>query len=528
MRTKRCNTRVVAAAALAAAWSVTAGAQPVDANVPAGGAATAAPTSVKRAFAITTMPARPAVALQPGAVPIAVDVALLSALRADEPVRFALTADRELEGVVQRIERRSATRFSVFGRVADDADGYFILAVEDNVAAGIFESPVHGALHKLVHLGDGVSQIAPIDRRNAPECALPANAGAANRGAVQPAVSGAPSASARASERGGDGDEGGIAGGCPAPPENFDVIIAYTQAAAAEAGGTTAIQAVAQLAVDQANQAYDDSEIDPRMTLLFTKQVPYVESQDIYDDRDALADPTDNQLDALHDDRDEFGADFVCLFVAAVNNSNAAGVAFCTPTGPEEGFCVVLQSQAVSNISFAHEIGHLQGCAHDFGNAGVGCNETCYAYGWRFFGNSGSGWRTVMAYNNNAGDFTRIAKFSNPGVNHDGQPTGNDNNPCIVNENNARLINETALSRESWRSPRFDVWVEQGASAPRAGTHRYPWATVATGAANIYSGTRIPLVQPVLNIKSGSYDETLTISTPMTIRSCGGAATIGR
>ncbi|MFO0839873.1 MAG: M12 family metallo-peptidase [Phycisphaerae bacterium] len=477
------------------------------------------PAETKRPLAIAAMPARTAAMVLRNATPVSVDFAMLAALQPAERLALTVSPTVELAGVVQRIESRGNGRFSVFGRIDDDPDGYFILTVEDGVCAAIFDAPRRGEVHELRYLDDGLSQIARVERRGAPECGL------------RPDNAGKPAAAAHEKSPFDGVDvrsypHAALRGVCADPGERLDVIIAYTQLAKAQAGGTTAaIQAVAQNAVDTANQTYQASGINPRLFLLFTKQVPYNESANMIDDRDALADPNDNQMDQLHADRDEFGADVVCLFVGQV--SSDAGISFCTPNGATEGFCVVRQDQAVSNFSFAHEIGHLQGCAHDFANAGIGCNETCYAYGWRFFGNSGQGWRTVMAYDNNAGDYTRIGKFSSPNVFFDGQPTGNDNSPCIINENNVRNINNTALSRESWRMPKFDVWVESGAPAPWGGTWRFPLPTVALGVANVYAGTRTPILQPTLNVKAGTYNETMTISTPMTIRSCGGAATIG-
>jgi hypothetical protein len=133
-----------------------------------------------------------------------------------------------------------------------------------------------------------------------------------------------------------------------------------------------------------------------------------------------------------------------------------------------------------------------------------------------------------MAYDNNNNDYTRIGIFSNPNVNFDGEPCGNDNNPCIINEHNARTVNNTAADREGWRAPKCDVWVEALAPVPWFGTFQDPWPTVLIGVAAVYDGTRTPLVQPELHIKAGTYNETMTIDKPMTIRSCGGAATIGR
>jgi hypothetical protein len=476
-----------------------------------------------RLFTPAATPVRTVIPLQAGAMPVEIDRGRLEELQTDDRVLLTLSSATEIEGVVRRVEHRGRGRFSVFGNVGQGPASFFIIAVEPDATAAVFQTPLLGTSYRLTHLADGVSQIVPIDPASYPECGLGPNAGGGrpDRASIQSDPGPAED------DHTGEGDGGSQRGGCSAPARNFDVIIAYTQTALNEVGGASQIQAQAQLAVDTANQTYEDSQINPRITLLFTKQVPYNESTNMADDRDALTDPNDSVMDVLHDDRDEFGADFVCLFVGNVD-TNACGIAHCTPSGADQGFCVVQQSCAVGSFSFAHEIGHLQGCAHDYWNAGIGCSEFCYSYGWRFFGDSGAGWRTVMAYDNNNNDYTRIGIFSNPNVNFDGEPCGNDNNPCIINEHNARTVNNTAADREGWRAPKCDVWVEALAPVPWFGTFQDPWPTVLIGVAAVYDGTRTPLVQPELHIKAGTYNETMTIDKPMTIRSCGGAATIGR
>ncbi len=184
------------------------------------------------------------------------------------------------------------------------------------------------------------------------------------------------------------------------------------------------------------------------------------------------------------------------------------------------------RSCASSNFSYAHEIGHLQGCAHNREDAGTGCTFYCDSYGHRFAGDTGS-WRTVMSYNDAASTFTRIGWFSNPLVNFDGALTGVSGG-CSVSTNNAGTIFGTTASREDWRNPRFEVWVDFGQPGPPwEGTYQVPWPTVASGVSSVYGGAAVPLVQPRLIIKAGVSFETPTISKPMRIEACGGMVRIG-
>ena len=98
----------------------------------------------------------------------------------------------------------------------------------------------------------------------------------------------------------------------------------------------------------------------------------------------------------------------------------------------------------------AHEVGHNMGCCHALGDGG-GCPAEggllfLYSNGHRFFGDSGTEWRTVMAYSPG----TRIQHFSNPEVLSDGQPTG----VTILDLNaadNARTINLSKQTVSNWR-----------------------------------------------------------------------------
>jgi hypothetical protein len=312
-------------------------------------------------------------------------------------------------------------------------------------------------------------------------------------------------------------------GGCNAPRRHFDVLIFYTSTARSEAGGTSAMNAECQLAVDTANQTYSNSGIPARIVLVYRGLISYSETGDFESDRDRLTDTDDGYMDNVHGERSTYGGDFVSLFVSDANYSDC-GKAYCLPSGPEEGFCVVDRSCASSNFSFAHEIGHLQGCAHNREDTGSGCSYYCDSYGYRFTGNTGV-WRTVMSYNDDDGSYTRIGWFSNPLVNFDGVPTGASGD-CDVSTNNAGTIYGTTPSRENWHIPRFEVWVGTGSPVDR-GTYQDPWPIVSLGVAAIYPGSATPIVQPALWIKQGSYNETLTISKPMIIRSCGGLARIG-
>jgi hypothetical protein len=69
-----------------------------------------------------------------------------------------------------------------------------------------------------------------------------------------------------------------------------------------------------------------------------------------------------------------------------------------------------------SNSVVSHELGHNFGCQHDRDNAGGSAGAYSYSYGYRFYGQNGKGYRTIMAYNDQSGTYTRLGYFSNPNV----------------------------------------------------------------------------------------------------------------
>jgi hypothetical protein len=453
---------------------------------------------------------------------VRVDFAKLHALRVADHVDLDMVESDEI-GVVRRVERRSESRFSVFGKLASDPDSFFIITVEDDVAVGLIEAPQRRRAIKLAYLAEGVHEIATIARSAFPSCG--------NHGVGQAAAHGPDSAPAEEESTVHDPltEDGSrsAAGSCATPRRHFDVLIYYTPAARMEAGGTAAMQAECQMAVDTTNQVYEDSLIAARMVLVERFEINYTENTDVTIDRDRLTHPSDGFLDGIHGDRNIYGADFVSLFVDSSDES-ACGIAYCLPSGPHEGFSIVQRGCASNNFTFPHEVGHLQGCAHNISDAGTGCNMYCDAYAHRFFGDSGDGFRTVMGYNNDAEAYTRIGKFSTPSVSHDGVTIGYTCNNPVPGANNAGTINSTTASREDWRDPRFDVWVDYGTATTWEGTFQSPCPSVSDGASQIFAGGLAPYIQPELWIKSGTTSETLTISKPMTIRSCGGSAVIGQ
>lgn len=452
---------------------------------------------------------------------VAVDLDRLSTLTAGDAVGLNTIVGPTMAGTVGRVDVRDLDQFTIVGRIDDTTMGYFIIVVEQDVAVGIIDAPTSGGQFKLGVGPDGVQHIRRIDNSRFPpdEIVHGAPAPGVDKSDVAPPVG--PLPDGHGSDPAIDAPPGIETSACAPIQPVFDVLIIYTHLARMAAGGTNAIQAEALLAIETANVGYEHSEVNARMRLVGAREWAYNESGGFPDHLDRLQDPDDGWMDGIHDWRNAWGADFVSLFVT---EDGSCGLGRCT-SDSGTAFSVVNWDCAVSNFSFHHEIGHNQGCLHNRGDSD--CDGAySYSYGWRFFGDSGDGWRTVMAYNNDDGDYTRINWFSNPDVIFDGRPTGapiGGRSPA----HNARTIINRAATVEGFRTSRFDVWVDFAYGGAERGSFSQPFDTVAEGQDFVFVGVGASEI-PNLWIKAGSTGETLTLDKEMYVRACGGTATIGQ
>lgn len=217
----------------------------------------------------------------------------------------------------------------------------------------------------------------------------------------------------------------------------IDVLVVYSQTTA---NASANIGAEIQLAIDETNTAYQNSQINQRLRLVHATQVNYTETGNFSTDLNRLTATNDGVIDNVHTLRNTYGADLVSLWV---ESGNACGIGYLM-TNPSTGFApfgfnVVARGCATGNYSFGHELGHNMGAHHD---AYVAPDPGAYAYSHGFYNTAGQ-WRTIMAYNNACANLgfncTRIQRFSNPNVNYNGSPTG-----AAGSADNAATLNNTA------------------------------------------------------------------------------------
>jgi hypothetical protein len=213
----------------------------------------------------------------------------------------------------------------------------------------------------------------------------------------------------------------------------IDVLVVYTSSAKTASGN---IKALVSLAVDEANQSYENSLIPIKLNLVYQYSVPYTESGSFNTDLKNFSTANDGVLGSVQAKRNLYNADVAVLLI---NNDSACGLAGDIMANRGTAFAVVHYDCATGNYSFAHEIGHLQGARHDTlqdSNNGPSCSTFNHGYV-----NAAQGWRTIMAYNNAScvnGFCKRVQYWSNPSITYNGSPTG-----IAGQNNNAKCLKQT-------------------------------------------------------------------------------------
>ncbi|MCK8679273.1 reprolysin-like metallopeptidase [Streptomyces lichenis] len=205
----------------------------------------------------------------------------------------------------------------------------------------------------------------------------------------------------------------------------IDVLAAFTPQASREAGGERSVRARIARAVASASQAFAASGVNARLRLAGVTAVAVPARMDR--PVDALLKGASRRGDGIADGlpglRDRLGADLVTV---VTGSQGSAGLAHrprqVTPRTGGYAYSLVAQS-ALAHHSLAHEIGHNLGAMHDQVTEPGGQGS---ARG--YFPASGA-WSTLEAYESSCrqvtdGPCTRINRFSNPRLTHQGERLG--------------------------------------------------------------------------------------------------------
>lgn len=400
---------------------------------------------------------------------------VMKALEADGPheVTLSLFADAVFTVNFERRESRSPIRYSWFGHIVGQAESLVVLVVEEQAISLNLRLPGKQNV-TLRRLQDDLYLLLDWDDMKMPVCGVRPGQNLAEK--PKPAT---------------NGNQIGVAA-----VSEIDVMIVYTPLARQTQGGTAAMRAECQLALDVANTAFNTSNTNTIYRLMFTQEISYTEGSNIDTILTHLEGTSDGQMDSVHATRNFWGADIVGIIVES--GSSFAGVAnlmFTLSTDfASEAFNVSQLSAAVSNLTFAHECAHNLGCGHDATVGGVGIYS--YSKGWRFNGTNGVQYRTVMGYPPG----TRIPRFSNPSIQYQGTATG------TASADNARTLRETTSTAALWRPTAVArLWVDKAYAGASDGSFYYPYKTV-TDALNAASPAHLTDIYVRANNYSGAYN----------------------
>jgi hypothetical protein len=206
----------------------------------------------------------------------------------------------------------------------------------------------------------------------------------------------------------------------------LDVLVVYTAAAA---NGTSDIENLIQLMESTTNNTLAQNSIPASVNIVHSAQVNYNESGVALTDVTRLRNTTDEHMPEVHTLRTLYNADIVVLLTHTLSSR---GRVYDIAASAQDAFAVVRTDAAVMDYTFAHEIGHIVGAAHN-PESGQTLAPFPYAHGYL---NDFQNWETIMSIDNGA---TRVGYWSDPDQLYQGLPMG-----TTHTHNNVRVWEERA------------------------------------------------------------------------------------
>jgi hypothetical protein len=223
----------------------------------------------------------------------------------------------------------------------------------------------------------------------------------------------------------------------PSDPVTHDILILYTQAALTKYG-PLGVSKLVQRVISDTNAAYQVSQVGITLALVDTGVAPVVEQ--VGGVCKTLSTLRSNaKVKAL---QDQARADMV-LLLSVDTGGNAGCASRHLINGRVDAFAVA-KTGSLGGKTPQHEIGHLQGLAHNVENPSS-APAYPWGYGYRLCVEP-QAFRDIMSYACGGGvSAPRINLFGNPDVFHNGYPTGS------ATSNPARALNDNAAYVASYR-----------------------------------------------------------------------------
>lgn len=349
-------------------------------------------------------------------------------------VLLNLFSNEQHTALIERREMPEPGRVVCRGRVEGQPGSQVIFALCRGALAGSVFIPGHGNF-QIQDAGAGIQRVGQVDVQRVPPCGVRTGSKESSDGIESPQSVAGPATPSTADSP---------LSPPPAPGETVvDLLVVYTPAAREGAGGIDGMSALIDVAVAEANAAFENSQVNARLRLVYRTEVDYEETGDINKDLDNLEEdePGESPLYVVHLLRGQYQADLVCMItettggpLGLANLMRNVGVSFV-----DEAFSIVQRQFANTYYVLAHELGHNMGCQHDRASSSSG-GAFSFSYAYRFVV-SNLNYHTVMAPQPGL----PIPYFSNPDVSFLGVPTGMAEG-LPNSANNARTLNLTAAT----------------------------------------------------------------------------------
>lgn len=172
--------------------------------------------------------------------------------------------------------------------------------------------------------------------------------------------------------------------------EKIKIMVLFTDAAtnelnegAGDCDGDGVPNTTINCLIGQIEGINDSSNINVDYEVSHIAHVAFQESGTTKNDLDKLNNPSDGNIDHIHNWRDYYDADVVCLLTDGnyANSSGRADFTYITfqrngedvsvrVVDEERAFCVVEASAAFSQFTLPHELAHIMGVGHDTSSLG--------------------------------------------------------------------------------------------------------------------------------------------------------------